>query len=100
MVQASYLYAMDSPWSFFPHDSVPKSFVFAVRSRNSDRLVSEFSRIITAMVRSRLFVTPLLENLRIFEILLYTFQCSPYADDLVHHWLLFIVFLIFALFPP
>ena len=91
------------PWTFlvlFPHYSVLKSFVFAGRSHNSNHLTSEFSKIITATARSRLFVTHLLENLRIVEISLYTSQCSPYADDLVHHWLLVIVLFIFSLFPP
>ena len=91
------------PWTvlgLFPHNSVPKSFVFAARSCNSDRLTSKFSRIVTAMARSCLFMTPLLENLRIFEISLYTPQCPPYADDLVNHWLLVISLFIFDLFPP
>ena len=54
------LYAMDILFVLFPHDSVPKSFIFAERSHNSDHLTSEFSKIITAMVRSRLFVTLML----------------------------------------
>ena len=62
------LYAMDILFVLFPHDSVLKSFIFAARSHNSDRLTSEFSKIITVTVRSRLFVPHLLENLRIVEI--------------------------------
>ena len=54
------LYAKDVLFVLFPHDSVPKSFVFAARSHNSDRLTSGFSKIITAMARSCLFVTLML----------------------------------------
>ena len=45
-----------------------QSTVFVVRSRTSAGFTSNFSRIATVTARSRLFVTPILKNLRIFEI--------------------------------